>query len=368
MTPADLVTSEPEAVSLGAIERQLTRPWQLGDAPPDEQSGRALMGNLVVVCRHEREEAEIAEDLVAIVSQYPSRVLVLVADAGNQTSEIKASVRLYGRRRGASWPVCGECVTIRAGGPAIPRLPSVVRAIVQGDLPSALWWATPEAPPLAGELFVQLADLVDQVIYDSFAWTDPLRQLILTASRVGENGRKVMSDLAWRRPKLWRRIIAQSLDPLLAPGALEAMSEVHIEHGPHALTQAWLLTGWLAFRLGWLPRGGKVLPGPEVSWSFQSAQGTPQVEIRRRPEGEPDLQSIRIVTRVNARLVTFQFTSPAPGRVNVFADGLSDRTAWLTGPVYTRGQLGARQLPDLARDRLFESSVALARTMAEAVL
>jgi hypothetical protein len=105
-----------------------------------------------------------------------------------------------------------------------------------------------------------------------------------------------------------------------------------------------------------------------VSWSFQSAQGTPRVEIRRRPEGEPDLQSIRIVTRVNARPVTFQFTSPAPGRVSVFADGLSDRTAWLTGPVYTRGQLVARQLPDLARDRLFESSVALARTMAEAVL
>jgi hypothetical protein len=36
--------------------------------------------------------------------------------------------------------------------------------------------------------------------------------------------------------------------------------------------------------------------------------------------------------------------------------------------VQTRAELVARQLPDLARDRLFESSVALARTMAEALL
>ncbi|HEV8639959.1 MAG TPA: hypothetical protein VGV13_02555, partial [Methylomirabilota bacterium] len=61
MTPAHLVASEPEAVSLAGIERQLTRPWQPADAQPDERSGRALMGNLVVVCRHDREEAEIAE-------------------------------------------------------------------------------------------------------------------------------------------------------------------------------------------------------------------------------------------------------------------------------------------------------------------
>jgi hypothetical protein len=40
----------------------------------------------------------------------------------------------------------------------------------------------------------------------------------------------------------------------------------------------------------------------------------------------------------------------------------------LTGPVQSRADMVARQLPDLAHDRLFEESVALARTMAEAVL
>jgi hypothetical protein len=40
----------------------------------------------------------------------------------------------------------------------------------------------------------------------------------------------------------------------------------------------------------------------------------------------------------------------------------------LTGPIQSRADMVARQLPDLAHDRLFEESVALARTMAEAVL
>jgi hypothetical protein len=92
------------------------------------------------------------------------------------------------------------------------------------------------------------------------------------------------------------------------------------------------------------------------------------VEIRRLPDLEPDIHAVQIVSRVNARPVTFRFTRQAPGRISMLADGLSDRLLWVTGPVPTRGELVARQLPDLERDHLFESSVALARTMAESLL
>ncbi|HET9492078.1 MAG TPA: glucose-6-phosphate dehydrogenase assembly protein OpcA [Methylomirabilota bacterium] len=368
LTSAAVVARGPEAVGLRAVEQELGRPWSSPDALAGAPSARALMGNLVIVCRREEEKADVEEELATIVSQYPSRVLLLVADAGSQSAEIDASVTVYRRAGEASQPACGECVTIRAGSHAIARLPSAVRALLLGDLPTTLWWVTPEAPPLAGELFVQLAELAGQVIYDSFAWTDPLRQLVVVANWVGGGRQPVTSDLAWRRPKLWHRIIAQSLDPGLAPGAFEAISAVAVEHGPHALTQAWLLAGWLGFRLGWVPRGGKVLPGPEVSWAFQSAQGAPRVEIRRLATGATDVQSVRVVTKVNGRPVTFRFTREGPGQVTVFAEGLADRTLGLAGPVQSRAALVARQLPDLARDRLFESSLALARTMAETVL
>jgi glucose-6-phosphate dehydrogenase assembly protein OpcA len=368
VTPVDLVASEPRVVNLAAIERELVRSTPSVEASHEERAPHALMGNLIIVSRHAGEESAIAQEIPAIVSQYPSRVLLLVADAGSRSTEIEASVTIQERLRGTSRQVCGEVVTIRVGAPEAPRLASTVRAVLLGDLPTTLWWATAEAPPLAGDLFVQLSDLADQVIYDSFAWADPLRQLVTMATWVGGTGRRGTADLAWRRQKLWRRIISQSLEPSVAPGAIEAIREVQVEHGPHALTQAWLLAGWLAFRLGWAPRGGKVVPGPEVSWSFEWAHGAPRVEIKRLRDSAPDLQSIRILTRANARAVTFRFELEAPGRITVVADGLSDRTLWLTGPVHTCGQLVARQLPDLGRDRLFESSMALARTMAETVL
>ncbi len=333
-----LVASEPRFVSLAAIERELARPWQHPGGRREEQTTRALMGNLIALCRSEQERAGLEQEVAKIVPHYPARVLLLVADPANQSADIGASIALQGCMRGPSLQICGELVT------------------------------SPEAPPRAGELFSQLAELADQVIYDSAAWADPLRQLVVTANWVSGSGRQVASDLAWRRARLWRRIIAQSLDPTLAPGALEGIEEVHIEHGPHALTQAWLLSGWLALRLGWVPRGGKLLPGPGVSWSFEWPHGRPRVEIRRHPGGEPDIRTVRIVTRVDGRPVTFRFELQAAGRVAVSAERLTDRVLSLTGPVYSRSALVARQLPDVARDRLFESSVALARTMAEAVL
>jgi hypothetical protein len=48
--------------------------------------------------------------------------------------------------------------------------------------------------------------------------------------------------------------------------------------------------------------------------------------------------------------------------------GFANRMLSITGPVQSRAEMVARQLPDLAHDRLFEESMALARTMAEAML
>jgi glucose-6-phosphate dehydrogenase assembly protein OpcA len=148
---------------------------------------------------------------------------------------------------------------------------------------------------------------------------------------------------------------------------LEGITDVHIEHGPHALTQAWLLIGWLALRLGWQPRGGRVTPGPEVNWQFAWPHGTPRVRIRRLVSGQAEIKTLRVMTRVAGHPVTFHFRAESASRVSVFAEGFGDRMLSLTGPVLSRAEMVARQLTYLAHYRLFEESVALARTMAEAV-
>ena len=359
---------DPQQVDLAAIETELTRFWSYPEASEVEPLvTRACMANLVILCRKGQEERDITQEIPAIVAWHPSRVLLLVADAHSQSEELEAFVSAHCRLTEEGQQLCSEHVTIRAGNVGIRRLPSTVRSLLLGDLATALWWATPEAPPLLGTLFDELAELADQVIYDSVAWTDPLHQLIATANWLGRGHAKSVADLAWRRPKLWRRLIAQSLDPAYAPGALEGITDIEIEHGPHALTQAWLLIGWLALRLGWQPRGGRVTPGPEVNWQFAWSHGTPRVRIRRLISGAAEIKTLRVLTRVAGRPVTFHFRAESASRVSVFAEGLTDRMLSLTGPVQSRAEMVARQLPDLAHDRLFEESVALARTMAEAV-
>ena len=46
------------------------------------------------------------------------------------------------------------------------------------------------------------------------------------------------------------------------------MSEIVVEHGPHAVVQAWELMSWFSSQLGWQVLTGKVQPGVELSWRF----------------------------------------------------------------------------------------------------
>src|SRR5215510_12224690 len=369
LTPMVGDSLAPQSVDLAAIEAELARFWHDPEAPEaGSPVTRACMAHLVIFCRTTDEEHQLLQEIPSIVASHPSRVLLLVADVNRQGEGLEAFVCAHRRLTEEGQQIYSEHVTVRTGSASIRRLPSTVRSLLLGDLAPTLWWATPEAPPLHGVLFDELDELADQVIYDSVAWTDPLHQLIIMANWIERGHAKSIADLAWQRPRLWHRLLAQSLDPGYAPGALESMTDIHIEHGPHALTQAWLLIGWLALRLGWRPRGGRVMPEPEVHWQFAWPHGAPRVRIRRLASGAAELKLMRVATRVADHPVTFHFRAESASRVSVFAEGLTDRMLSLTGPVQSRAAMVAHQLPDLAHDRLFEQSVALARTMAAAML
>lgn len=85
----------------------------------------------------------------------------------------------------------------------------------------------------------------DQVIYDSIGWTNPTQGMQAMSRWVAaECSEHVIFNLAWRCLKPWCRLLSEVLDPAVHAGALERVSQVTIEHGPHALAIALLLLGW----------------------------------------------------------------------------------------------------------------------------
>jgi glucose-6-phosphate dehydrogenase assembly protein OpcA len=358
----------PRAVELAAVERELAQRWrQVSET--EIPLTRACMSNLIVVCRTAGDSSTVVNEIPATVSRHPARVFLLLADARAGTPRLGAYVTTHARMLDGRQQVVSEQVTIEATGAAIRRLPSAVRGLLVGDLPTTLWWAAPEAPPLAGELFTELADLSDQVIYDSLGWPDPPRFMVATANwATGDRLRQVVSDLAWRRMKLWRRLLAQAHDPTIAPGTLETIREVALEHGPHAMTQAWLLTSWLALRLRWRPVGGRVTGGTEAAWQFLAQHGPVQLTIRRLAEGGAEIQKVRIMSGACGRSTTISCADVGAGRLVMTSDAAPGVVRTLSTLPQSRADLVARQLPDLARDALFRGCLALGRTMAQALL
>jgi glucose-6-phosphate dehydrogenase assembly protein OpcA len=357
-------------VDVAGIERELAKLWhepQPGSEDKPEQVTRAVMSNLLIYCASRDQASAMPVEIAEVVPMHPARVLLLIADAGQPNDDIEAYVAAHCHSVGGGRQVFSEHITVSAGGGATRRLPSAARSLLLGDLPTALWWATPEAPPLGGPLFGELSLMADQVIYESVGWPDPVRGVLAVAEWASnELNEQVVADLQWRRLKLWRRFISQALAPEVLPEALQHITEVRLEHGPHGLPQAWLLVGWLASRLGWKPAHGRVQRNVEIEWGFQSDTGPVKIVIRRRSEGLPKVVSalIRWKTKDGPGQAHFEKTGQARLQVKV-NDG---EPRALAAPAQSRAALIARQLPDLERDALFLETLQHSGGMAAALL
>ncbi len=264
--PAD----DPVAVS--DIEAELARRVSSFKGTSEGPVLRARMSNLMIYCDSAKLAEEVTAVIPAVAGQHPARVLLLVAEATADTAPVKASVKVWSQT-GTKVRICTEQVTLRAAGDAVSELAFAVRGLLIGDLPINLWWAAHVPPALGGAMLSDLAERAQQVIYDSIGWLEPARGVAMMATWLGKFEREpgqgewsVASDLNWRRLKYWRRLLGQALDPATAPGALTSITDVYVEHGPRAVVQAWELVSWLAARLGWQVRQGRVQPGVEIGW------------------------------------------------------------------------------------------------------
>jgi glucose-6-phosphate dehydrogenase assembly protein OpcA len=364
-----------DGIALGQVEEELTRQLDQMKEPGEAPVRRARMSNLVIFCNQEERAHHVAGEVPAIVAQHPARVLLLLAEPDGEPAPVAARVTTWCHRDPGGGHVCSEQVMLRAHGQAVEHLPFAVRQLAIGDLPTNLWWATNQPPPLAGPVLFDLAERAQQIIYDSIGWVEPARGVAATASwldkfeRQGVQGRwRVASDLNWRRLKYWRRLLGQALDPASAPGTLESVTEVLVEHGPHAVIQAWELVSWMASRLKWRVQGGRMQPGVEIAWQATSPQGTLRLRIRRLSEGPSEIRKVRLACTLDGKPGALNLVVEDERRLAVIPEGIdaSPRTVIVQPQSYT--ELVGRQLSDREHDPVFRESMVVAQVLAQSVL
>lgn len=363
---AQLLSHPPHKADIARIQSELDGLWECvhQDISDGQAVTRACMSNLIIYCDTGAEAKEIETAIPAIVQTHPARVILLTGQGITSEPGIEVFVSGHYCALNSGWQVCAEQIHVIADPESGRRLPSVTRAQLVGDLPTTLWWASRQPPPVAGKLFFKFADMSDQIIYDSIGWTNPARGMQAMSRWVAaESGGCVIYNLSWRRLKPWRSLVSQVLDPVVLPGALEQVSRITIEHGPHALAMSSLLVGWLASRLGWKPTDGKVSLGKETVWHFRNKGRQIPVEVRRLDEGQPAPHSLHWCWRDQAGTHTVVFALLGDERLGILEESSDVPVRVISAPELQRSELVSAQLAHRSRDKLFEQALEVGNAM-----
>lgn len=375
MSVATSQDCEPVTVPLRGVERELNRQLKCvqdhnGEAPVV----RAGLSNLMIYCNSAAMAEEVGAVVPAIVAIHPARVLLLVHDPAGEPGPVTAVVHTQMHRLGKGLRAFSEQVTLHANGRSAEHLPFAVRGLLIGDLPTNLWWTSTQPPAMAGALLYDLSENAEQVIYDSYGWPEPARGMTATASWIakfergpGQGRYRVVSDLTWRRLKTWRRVIGQALDPVTAPGAIDSVNEVVVDHGPHSVMSAWELASWMALCLGWTVTDTRVTPNEHIDWGFRSVHGPTHIRIRRLADAPRGIRQVRLGGAAPALVVT---PEDEDQRLSLVIVGEGEETAprTITAIPQPLAELLGRQLSDRDRDPIFRKTMEVAQALALSVL
>lgn len=232
--------STPETIGpdLAALWRELAQ----SGAP----IARAVMSNLVVfrdrVAPPDADVEAVTADLPLdeVVARHPSRLIVLEHERGRVVPGAPFAAGVAVVTFGPPHARYGvEQIVVRSAC-AEAALPSIVRHLIRGDLPTTVWWTEDlsQVPPLE-----PLVSMGRQLVYDSRAWRD-VGTAVRALAPLIESRRVDLADVNWRRLAPVRRALDHmdraSGTPLAAAGV-----QVRIAHGPGDVALAWLLAGSL---------------------------------------------------------------------------------------------------------------------------
>ena len=218
---------------------------------------RAIMSNLVVFCRAAAgDEVDLASPpegvpIDDVARNHPARVILLHhdPDASEENAPLAAHVGVltfgppdarYGVEQIVIRSACSEAA-----------LPSIVRRLMLGDVPTSVWWTEDLSGtrPLA-----PLVTMGRQLLYDSRRWRDVRRAVLALAPLLTDPFGPDLADVNWRRLLPVRQALVHAVGSSDTANR-QSLTSVHIRHRRGEAALAWLLAGWLQ-------SAGSTGPGP----------------------------------------------------------------------------------------------------------
>ncbi len=238
-----------------AIESDLRAMWKrAGEADPSKAGAiyRAALSNLVVPL-DPGLESKLMPVLVDVTRRHPSRLFTIEAGVAPRGAGLRARVgALCHRRNGGGGLVCCEQVIVQSDSASIPLIPSAIRSLLIGDLPTVLLDFQPEQDL---SWVSELMDMADLILEDSCLNESGKKRGVWKL--VEREGSGKVHDLAWARLAPWRHVLAEVFDMKEYLSALKTLRRVEIGFAGtgYPPPPAWLFTGWLATRLAWTFQG-----------------------------------------------------------------------------------------------------------------
>lgn len=365
------------ATSITALDRELSRLRRAAVAHAKERGqtlARASVLNLVVYAERENHARRAARTVADLALRHPSRAIVLLGDRDREGVVASVQLHVHVPQSDGAQPILYEQILARVSGDFDERVASVVIPLLVPDLPVFLWWTG--TPPSDARRLDDLVTLADRLIVDSadFARADRTLPEVarLVRFHVG------ITDLNWARLTHWRELIAQFFDvPAWRPfldgiTGLRAGFAVDMDGRDIHPSQALLLLGWLASRLGWRPIEA-LAPSEAGGLLFRMSRADgAAVMVRLRPRFERgldtgDVSGVRIqatIGRNTAEFVIKRAPDERHATATAIIDGIVRAERVVPLPALGIRELLGEELAIAGNDHVYEEALAALMALA----